>query len=193
VPTRHRERGCRNVFPFYLFRGGHDVANEKVINFESKKKQKQEEKQEDPFLVKLPKEITDKLHAMEIHVQNLNHNVDTTLATYSEENEGPLDFTLPLESVLRSFLNISAQMDLQVLPEVLDAHRQIRMDLSVEINEAIQRFTTTKDMPVYSQDLYIGVAFTLLSYIQQHRIFSEVRSYDMAKGEADGDDRTPLN
>jgi hypothetical protein len=154
-----------------------------IVDFHTKKQRQEEAAAKEAGQKKLPQEIQDGLKDLSGKADELADLIDKTITKFAEDNEARMDISVPLEALARNMGQISADLDAQVLPEVLEEHRNMRFSLSHEVNEAVQKFSESYDenTPVYSQDLYIGLIYTLVSYIQQHRIWGQMMEHEKTK------------
>lgn len=153
----------------------------KIIDFQAKKKQAEDMTQEEFIQSQFPPEVTNKLNEMDAHVVELAARINDALIAFSDENGKQMDISIPLEALAQAMGTMASELDIQVLPEVIQAHYTMRSEILQNINQTVIKFTEQKDMPVYSQDLYIGLTLTLLSYIKQHRLFSLLKESSQPK------------
>lgn len=151
-----------------------------VVDFNSKKR-KQEEAPQEPQEM-LPQPVIDQLKVIGEKTDLLTKQLDELMLAFADEHGKPLDISIPLEALARNIGQVSADLDYQVLPEVMQEHLEIRMKLSEEIDKKVQQFAQSQGTPVYSQDIYIGLVYTLISYIQQHRIWGLLKTHLQEQG-----------
>lgn len=149
------------------------MPNDKVVDFNSKKRKQEEAPQQE----KLPQPVIDNLQKIAEKTDLLTNELDKLMLDFAETHGQPMDISIPLEALARNLGQVSADLDAQVLPEVMEQHQQIRILLSQQIDKKVQQFAATQGTPVYSQDIYIGLVYTLISYIQQHRVWGQMKTH----------------
>ena len=134
----------------------------------------------------LPQPVVDALKEIEQKAALLREELDEHLLKFADEHGKPIDISIPLEALILNFAQIASDLDTQVLPEVLNEHHEMRMQLAEQLNQTIQRFSAQQDSPIYSQDIYIGLATAAVSYTHQHRIYGLLKGH--AENEKQGDE-----
>lgn len=133
-------------------------------------------------------ETVAKLERAEDIITELEGLLDTTLADYTVANfkeQHERDISIPMEALTRTLGHVTKEMDNLIPQEDLvnfEHHANLRKTLSEAINQAMSDVVEAIDGPVFAQDLYLSLIIVLSSHMNQHRIHSFHKIFDLGQG-----------
>lgn len=149
----------------------------KVVDFNKRKEQLNQMTPEEFIQTQFSPEVLEELKKIEKLTVDLTEKVQKELINFSDSYNGQVDISVPLEALIVSASCTAMDFDFQVLPESLPEHRQLRVDLMNDVTQFIVN-RLEKEENVYSQDIYIALFGTLISFIKQHRLYSVYRQLE---------------
>jgi hypothetical protein len=151
-----------------------------VVQFKPKSEQQESKVQElSPEAQKRIQEVQEILNQDVSHIEAIKNLIDQQMLQYAEQaGENRLDISIPLQAMAQLLIGTAQGLDRKVLPDVLEEHRMLRMQIAEVVGNALHEFIQQHNSPIYTQDIYIGMAVALLSEITQNRVYQIVKKLE---------------
>jgi hypothetical protein len=159
------------------------MTKDNVVNLSDKRKDNQQEE----ALPQLPEHVEKELQKYEEWIEQFTTAINAKLFEVSEQSNELRDISLPLESLIRVFSDVAEDLDLQVPPEQLGVHTDLRVDLANTISREITGYMKNSETPLYQQDVFLAMSYVLISYLYQQRVYVLMKG----TGESENTDGEP--